>query len=62
MYIMFNRAWKFRIGSYIINTKNIPDVIGSFNYKQVCQGEPMAINFPGNEFYYITHIIKTFNF
>jgi len=36
--------------TYPINTKNLSEVIGSFNYKQVCQGGPMAINFPGNEF------------
>lgn len=33
--------------TYPINTKNLSEVIGSFNYKQVCQGGPMAINFPG---------------
>jgi len=36
--------------TYPINTKNLADVIGSFNYKQVCQGGPMTINFPSNEF------------
>jgi len=36
--------------TYPINTKNLSEVIGSFNYKKVCQGGTMAINFPGNEF------------
>ncbi|KAL5246341.1 hypothetical protein ACI65C_013749 [Semiaphis heraclei] len=30
-----------------INISNISKVISSFNYKQVCQGGPMAIHFPG---------------
>ncbi|XP_025209026.1 uncharacterized protein LOC112604276 [Melanaphis sacchari] len=33
--------------TYPINTKNLSEVIGSFNYKQVCQGGLMAIHFPG---------------
>jgi len=31
-----------------LNIKNLSEVIQSFNYKQVCQGGPMAIDFPGN--------------
>jgi len=50
--------------TYPINTKNLSEVINSFNYKQVCQGGPMAINFPGNKFivlYYIIYFIRVSN-
>lgn len=32
-----------------LNIKHLSEVIHSFNYKQVCQGGPMAINFLGNK-------------
>lgn len=48
-----------------INISNISEVISSFNYKQVCQGGPMAIHFPGNKcivlYYYVFYFIRTLN-
>lgn len=44
---------------------NISEVISSFNYKQLCQGGPMAIHFPGNKcivLYYVFYFILLFGF
>ncbi|XP_029348104.1 uncharacterized protein LOC103309631 isoform X1 [Acyrthosiphon pisum] len=38
-----------------LNIKNVLEVINYFHCKQICQGGPMVINFPGNRFLFFLY-------